>query len=109
MFTIVKTERFGKEILRFLGQKLWKTLLADIKESESLPMFKGRIQMYMVSCDCSLCKCKRYASLQALNFLFYFAIVDGLNLPHLCYCASSLNNLNRKRYLRTCGKHRYTA
>ena len=52
----VKTMRFGTETVRFLGQKLWRTLPADIKESESLSVFKRKIKTYTVSCDCRLCK-----------------------------------------------------
>ena len=52
----VKTMSFGTETVRFLGQKLWRTLPADIKESESLSMFKRKIKMYTVTCDSKLCK-----------------------------------------------------
>ena len=52
----VKTMRFGTETVRFLGQKLWRTLPADIKESESLSVFKRKIRMHTVRCDCRLCK-----------------------------------------------------
>ena len=52
----VKTMRFGTETVLFRGQKVWRTLPADIKESESLSMFKRKIKMYMVTCDCRLCK-----------------------------------------------------
>ena len=38
----VKTMRFGTETVRFLGQKLWRTLSADIKDSESLSVFKEK-------------------------------------------------------------------
>ena len=38
----LKTMRFGTETVWFLGQKLWMTLPSDIKESESLSMFKRR-------------------------------------------------------------------
>ena len=40
----VKTMRFGRETVRFLGQKLWRTLPADIKESESLSEFKRKLK-----------------------------------------------------------------
>ena len=52
----VKTMRFGTETVRFLGQKFWRTLPTEIKESESLSVFKRKIKTYMVSCDCRLCK-----------------------------------------------------
>ena len=52
----VKTMRFGTETVRFLGQKLWRTLPTEIKESESLSVFKRKIKTYKVSCDCRLCK-----------------------------------------------------
>ena len=45
----VKTVRFGTETVRFFGQKLWRRLPTDIKESESLSTFKRRIKMYTVS------------------------------------------------------------
>ena len=37
-------------------QKLRRTLPTEIKESESLSMFKSKIKMYTVSRDCRLCK-----------------------------------------------------
>ena len=52
----VKTMRFGTETVRFLGQKLWRTLPTEIKESESLSVFKRKIKTYTVSCDCRLCE-----------------------------------------------------
>ena len=48
----VKTMRFGTETVRFLGQKLSRTLPADMKESESLLVFKRKIRTHTVSCDC---------------------------------------------------------
>ena len=42
--------------VQFLGQKLWRTLPADIKDSGSLSMFKRKIKMYTVSFDCRLSK-----------------------------------------------------
>ena len=67
----VKTTRFGTETVQFLGQKLWRTLRADIKKSESLSMFKRKIKMYTVSCDCRICK--RYVeNLEYIKFLFIF-------------------------------------
>ena len=41
MFTKIKTMKFGTETVRFLGQKLWRTQPADIRESESLSMFEN--------------------------------------------------------------------
>ena len=52
----VKTTRFATETVRFLGQKLWRTLPAGLKESEFLSMFQRKIKIYTVSCDCRLCK-----------------------------------------------------
>ena len=52
----VKTMRFGTETVRFPGQKLWRTLPTDIKESESLAVFKRKIKTDTVSCDGRLCK-----------------------------------------------------
>ena len=52
----VKTMRFGTETVRFLGQKLWRILPTEIKESESLSVFKRKIKTYTVICDWRLCK-----------------------------------------------------
>ena len=40
----LKTMRFETETLRFLGQMLWRILPTDIKESESLSMFKRKLK-----------------------------------------------------------------
>ena len=83
----VKTMRFGTETVRFLGQRLRRTLPADIKEPESLSVFKRKIKTYTVGCDCRLCK--RYVEhLGYIKFLVYFLIVVGLNyhLVQSVYC-----------------------
>ena len=40
----VKTMRFGTETVRFLGQKLWRTLPPEITESKSVSVFIRKIK-----------------------------------------------------------------
>ena len=39
-----KTTSYGIETVRYLGQKLWQTLLRSVRESQSLTAFKKRIK-----------------------------------------------------------------
>ena len=48
---------FGAKIIRYLGPKIWNSLLFNIKSSESLITFKRIIKNWdTVSCKCSICQ-----------------------------------------------------
>ena len=47
----------GTESLSFLGPKIWDMLPLEIKESESLQIFKSKIKKWIPSqCPCRLCR-----------------------------------------------------
>ena len=48
------TNLYGIDIVRFVGQKLWQTLPREIKESQTLEIFKRNIKS-VKTLDCS-CK-----------------------------------------------------
>ena len=52
----VKTKGFGTETVQLLGQKSTEEVPANIKESESISMFRRKIKTRTLSCDCRLCK-----------------------------------------------------
>ena len=53
----VSTTYYGTNSLRILGPKIWDLLPPDIKSSESLESFQGKIKMWKVeNCPCRLCK-----------------------------------------------------
>ena len=53
----VHTEHYGKNSLSFLGPKLWSLVPEDIKNSNSLKEFKGKIKTWKTDkCPCRLCK-----------------------------------------------------
>ena len=48
--------RFGTEMLRALGPKIWNIIPPDIKNSLSLAIFKRKIKKWVpVNCPCRLC------------------------------------------------------
>ena len=52
----VSTENRGKETIRYRGPKTWNLLPQDIKDSESLDIFKNKIRKWKpVGCKCKLC------------------------------------------------------
>ena len=52
-----RTNLYGIDTIRFIGQKLWQTLPKEIKESRSLEIFKRNIKsMKTLDCICKLCK-----------------------------------------------------
>ena len=52
----VKTTSYGIETLSFRGPKLWEIVPDDIKNSNSLSVFKTKIKQWRpTGCDCKLC------------------------------------------------------
>ena len=53
----VKTTSYGTDLIRYIGKKLWQTLPNEIKESQSLDIFKEKVKlMRNLDCSCRLCK-----------------------------------------------------
>ena len=53
----VKTSSYGIDTIRYIGKKLWQALPYEIKESQSLGIFKQKIKlMRNFDCSCRLCK-----------------------------------------------------
>ena len=49
--------RYGTETVSFLAPNIWDILPKDIKDSESLVIFKRKIKKWIPSeCSCSFCK-----------------------------------------------------
>ena len=54
---IVNSVRYGTEAVSFLAPKIWDILPKDIKDAESLDIFKRKIKKWIPSeCPCRLCK-----------------------------------------------------
>ena len=53
----IQTQRYGIESLRYLGPKIWAQVPNEIKESDSLFIFKSKIKKWRPeNCPCKLCK-----------------------------------------------------
>ena len=53
-----KTTLYGIDTIRCIGKTLWQTLPTEIKESQSLEIFKQKIKLIRnLDCSCRLCKC----------------------------------------------------
>ena len=53
----VRTTSFGIETIAYLGNKLWQLLPQEIKQSNTLPIFKKQIRCWNGNkCNCRLCK-----------------------------------------------------
>ena len=53
----VRTVRYGTESLSFLGPKIWNLLPLELKNSESLNVFKARVKSWRpINCPCRLCR-----------------------------------------------------
>ena len=51
------TNLYGIDTIRLVGQKLWQTLPREIKESQSLEIFKRNIKTIRTfDCSCKLCE-----------------------------------------------------
>ena len=93
----VKTVRFGTENVRFLGQMVWRTQTADMKESESLSVYERKIKLFTVSRDCR--QCKRYIEILVIfDFILHSYNCSWPKLAPLCYCILYKTNfkLNKK-------------
>ena len=53
----VRTNLYGIDTVRFVGQKLWQSVPKEIKASQSLDIFKRNIKAIPLDCSCKLCKC----------------------------------------------------
>ena len=52
-----RTNLYGIDTISFVGQKLWQTLPREIKESQSMEIFKRNIKTIRTfDCSCKLCK-----------------------------------------------------
>ena len=53
----VKSVRYGTESISFLAPKIWEILPNEIKDSDTLQIFKAKIKEWVpVECPCRLCK-----------------------------------------------------
>ena len=52
----VNTKNFGLNSLRFFAAKNWNIVPSKIKNSESVEVFKNKIQKWRPNCSCYLCK-----------------------------------------------------
>ena len=53
----VKSLRYGTESLSSLASKIWEILTNEIKDSDTLQIFKAKIQKWVpIECPCRLCK-----------------------------------------------------
>ena len=53
----VRTTSFGVDSIAYLGNKLWQILPQEIKQSNSLSIFKKQIRCWNGGrCNCRLCK-----------------------------------------------------
>ena len=53
----IQTQRYGIESLTYLGPKIWSQVPSEIKESDSLAVFKNKIKNWRPKlCPCKLCK-----------------------------------------------------
>ena len=53
----VNSVRHGTESLSFLGPKIWDIIPENMKQSETVEMFKTKIKRWIpVECPCKLCK-----------------------------------------------------
>ena len=53
----VRTTAFGTETIRFRGPKIWENLPLNLREAETLPIFKSKIKdLRNIHCTCRLCK-----------------------------------------------------
>ena len=84
----VRTTSFGIESIAYLGNKLWQLLPLEIKQSNTLPIFKKRIRCWKGDkCNCRLCKtyipkvgflarqmflsCNLFRYIRIVNFFIY--------------------------------------
>ena len=55
----VRTEKYGKETVRYRGPIIWSLIPDKIKKSKSLASFRDAISTWKpIGCTCTLCKIK---------------------------------------------------
>ena len=52
----VNTNRFGLNSLKFFARKIWDMVLLEIKNSDSIEVFKSKNRKWKPNCSCYLCK-----------------------------------------------------
>ena len=53
----IKTVHYGENSLRHLGQKIWELIPSNIKDTNSVEVFKNQIKNWIPDhCPCRLCK-----------------------------------------------------
>ena len=52
----VNTNRFGLNSLKFFASKVWDIVHLEIKNSDSVKVFKSKIRKWKSNCSCYLCK-----------------------------------------------------
>ena len=53
----IRTVHYGDNSLTYLGPKIWEQIPSDLKEAESIEVFKSRIKNWIPdNCPCRLCK-----------------------------------------------------
>ena len=52
----INTVHYGQDSMKYLGPKIWDIVPEDIKNSESLEIFKSKIKKWKPDCPCRLCK-----------------------------------------------------
>ena len=53
----IRTVHYGNNSLRYLGPKLWELIPSDMKDTESVGVYKIRIKNWILdNCPCKLCK-----------------------------------------------------
>ena len=70
IFPKARTNLYGIDTVRFVGQKLWQNVPKETKESQSLDIFKRNIKAIPLDCSCTLCK-SYIANLDFYKFFFY--------------------------------------
>ena len=51
-----RTNLYGIDTVRFVDHKVWQSVPKEIKESQSLDIFKGNIKAIPLDCSCKVCK-----------------------------------------------------
>ena len=86
----VRTTSFGIETIAYLGSRLWQLLPQEIKQPDTLPIFKKRIRRLQgVECNCG--HCKTYIPQVGYLTGYLYQVVKNINFP-LIYIYSRLHN-----------------
>ena len=51
-----RTNLYGIDTVRLAGQRLWQSVPKEIKEPQSLDIFRRNIKAIPLDCSCKLCK-----------------------------------------------------